>query len=54
MLKLVIFLYYQDLPAHKIAEILSLATAFVAHLRSRLIVFALLIPMPRFKSINFC
>ena len=52
---MIFFLFY-DLPAcNKKAEILSLAIALKDHLRSQFNhVFALLIPMPRFKSINFC
>ena len=54
-LKLVIFLFC-DLPAcNKKADILTLTTALIAHIRSQFNhVFALLIPMPRFKSIHFC
>ena len=54
-LKPMIFLFY-DLPAcNKNAESLPLPTALTAHLRSQFNhVFALLIPMTRFKIINFC
>ena len=50
-----IFSFY-DLPAcNKKTDILPLTIAVIAHLRSQFNhVFALLIPMPRFKSIICC
>ena len=47
-------MFFSDLPAFKKAEILPLATALIARLRSQFNhVFTLLIVMPgRFKSIN--
>ena len=49
------FLFYDLQACNKTAEILPLATTLITHLRSQFIhVFALLISMPRFKSINFC
>ena len=52
---MIFFISFYDLPAcNKKVKILSLATAFIAHLRSQFNhVFALLIFMPRFKGINF-
>ena len=54
--KLVIFFLFNDQPAcNKKADILPLTTTLIAHLRSQFnYVFALLIPLPRFESINFC
>ena len=53
-LKLAIFLFYHLPTCNKKAEILPLATALIAHLRSQFnYAFALLIPMPCFKSVNF-
>ena len=53
--KTLIFLFH-DLPAcNKKADILPLTSTLIAYLRSQFnYVFALLIPMPRFKNINFC
>ena len=51
------FFLFHELPAcNKKADILPLTNTLIAHyLRSQLnYVFALLIPMPRFKSIKFC
>ena len=55
LVETLIFLFY-DVPAcNNKAEIISLATALIAHLRSQFnYVFALLISMPHFKSIDFC
>ena len=54
-LKLVIFYLFYDSPAcDKKAEILLLATALIAHLRSQIKhVFTPLISVRRFKSIHF-
>ena len=53
--KTLIFLFH-DLPAcTKKADILPLTSTLIAHLGSQFnYVFALFIPMPCFKSINFC
>ena len=52
MLKL--FLLYDLFACNKMVEILPLATALEAHLRRQFNhVFALLVSMPRFESINF-
>ena len=52
--KLVIFLFYDLTACNYKTEILLLATALIAHLRSQFNhVFELLICMPRFERINF-
>ena len=49
------FLFFDLQACNKKAEILPLATTLITHVRGQFIhVFALLISMPRFKSINFC
>ena len=50
-----IFLFHELPACNKTADFLRLTTNLIAHLRSQFIyAFALLIPMSRFKSINFC
>ena len=53
-LRLVIFLFRDPPACFKKADILPLTTTLIAHLRNQFnYVFALLIPMPRFKTLIF-
>ena len=53
--KFVIFLLYDSPACNEKNDILPLTTPLIAHFRSQFNhVFSMLIPMPRFKRINFC